>query len=172
MTIRTRAQLNSDATTNLADNTTRDISAEDVRQRVKDLADSAQLAEDLGTAAYVAVINNATNDWYPDYNPISGSVIPRLNQNFYWVANGIVWEGVACDHRYAKGFMQAVIQSKSLEVLGQKFITLAVNAASGASTITVSDDADIVDGETIFVYLDDGTGHLTYVNGTPVADVV
>lgn len=47
MTTRTRAQLNSDADTVLADNTAGDISPEDVRNRIKDLADSALLAEDL-----------------------------------------------------------------------------------------------------------------------------
>lgn len=46
MTVRTRAQLNSDADTYLADNTTADISPSDVRQRIKDIADSALLSED------------------------------------------------------------------------------------------------------------------------------
>lgn len=40
MASRTQTQLNSDADTYLADNSSRDISAEDVRQRVKDIADS------------------------------------------------------------------------------------------------------------------------------------
>jgi hypothetical protein len=48
MTVRTRAQLNSDADANLADNEAGDISALDARQLVKDLADSARLPEDLG----------------------------------------------------------------------------------------------------------------------------
>lgn len=47
MTARTRSELNGDADTALADNSTRDISAADIRQRVKDLADSAKLAEDF-----------------------------------------------------------------------------------------------------------------------------
>lgn len=46
MTVRTRDQLNSDADTSLPDNTTSLIMPEDVRQRVKDLADSALLPED------------------------------------------------------------------------------------------------------------------------------
>lgn len=46
MTVRTRAQLNSDADTNLNDNSAGEISAQDVRDRVKDLADSAILSED------------------------------------------------------------------------------------------------------------------------------
>jgi len=55
MTVRTRAQLNSDAGTYLADNTTGDITPDDVRQRVKDLADSAVLPEDyLGISAATA----------------------------------------------------------------------------------------------------------------------
>ncbi|RWI96425.1 MAG: hypothetical protein EOR22_06610 [Mesorhizobium sp.] len=51
MAARTRAQLNSDADTYLPDNTTGDISPADIRQRVKDLADSAKLSEDLATVA-------------------------------------------------------------------------------------------------------------------------
>ena len=43
MTVRSRAQLNSDADTHLPNNTSGAISPEDVRQRVKDLADSAAL---------------------------------------------------------------------------------------------------------------------------------
>lgn len=43
MTVRTRSQLNGDADSLLADNTTGDISPADVRGRIKDLADSARL---------------------------------------------------------------------------------------------------------------------------------
>jgi len=41
MTVKTRAQLNSDADTYINDNTTGDVTPGDVRQRIKDLADSA-----------------------------------------------------------------------------------------------------------------------------------
>lgn len=51
MAVRTRAELNSDADSSLADNSVGAISPADVRGRVKDLADSALLAEDVGTAA-------------------------------------------------------------------------------------------------------------------------
>lgn len=46
MTIRTRAELNSDADTLLPDNTNGEIDPSDVRGRVKDLADSAYLSGD------------------------------------------------------------------------------------------------------------------------------
>jgi hypothetical protein len=46
MTAKSRATLNSDADTNLADNTSADISASDVRTSVKDLADSAFIKSD------------------------------------------------------------------------------------------------------------------------------
>lgn len=49
MTVRTRAQLNSDADTNLANNTRREITPTKVRERIKDLADSALLPEDLAS---------------------------------------------------------------------------------------------------------------------------
>lgn len=51
MTVRTRAQLNSDADSNLPDNTTGQISPAKIRARIKDLADSAKLAEDLAPVA-------------------------------------------------------------------------------------------------------------------------
>src|SRR5687768_4666351 len=46
MAAKTRSELNSDADTNLADNTSGDITAADVRTLVKDIADSALLPED------------------------------------------------------------------------------------------------------------------------------
>lgn len=55
MAVRTRAQLNADADSALPDNTSGDISPADVRGRIKDLADSARLAEDLGGAAALDV---------------------------------------------------------------------------------------------------------------------
>ena len=53
MTIRTRAQLNSDADTYLPTNGAGGITAEDVRQRIKDIADSAVFPEDVQTNAHV-----------------------------------------------------------------------------------------------------------------------
>ncbi|TIU88812.1 MAG: hypothetical protein E5W06_00135 [Mesorhizobium sp.] len=60
MTARTRAQLNSDADTYLPDNTSGDISPADIRQRVKDLADSAKLSEDLATVASTGAYSDLT----------------------------------------------------------------------------------------------------------------
>lgn len=60
MATRTRAQLNSDADTYLPDQSTGDISPADVRQRVKDLADSAKLAEDLAPVASTGAYNDLT----------------------------------------------------------------------------------------------------------------
>ncbi|RVC71289.1 hypothetical protein EN759_00295 [Mesorhizobium sp. M00.F.Ca.ET.038.03.1.1] len=51
MTVKTRAQLKTDATTFLPDNTSQEISPQDIRDRITDLADSAKLAEDLATVA-------------------------------------------------------------------------------------------------------------------------
>mgnify|MGYP001611772854 CR=1 FL=1 len=71
MTVRTRAGLNSDADSALADNITRDITAEDVRERVKDLADSAFLAEDVQNAPSVgSALNAQIKPGYP-YRRIS-----------------------------------------------------------------------------------------------------
>ena len=59
MTAKSRATLNSDADTNLATNGVGGITATDVRTIVKDLADSAMLAEDIGT---VVQAHSATLD--------------------------------------------------------------------------------------------------------------
>ena len=61
MTVRTRAQLNADANSALPDNVAGEISPADVRQRIKDLADSARLAEDLGDAAGKSVGTGAND---------------------------------------------------------------------------------------------------------------
>lgn len=47
-----------------------------------------------------------------------------------------------------------------------------VAAASGASTITVSSDDGMTDGDRIGIELDDGTRQWTTINGTPAANVV
>jgi len=49
---------------------------------------------------------------------------------------------------------------------------IATAASSGASTITVDDDADITNGDNIGIELDDGTLQWTTVNGVPAANVV
>jgi hypothetical protein len=51
MTVKTRAQLIADAESALPNNVAGEISPADVRQRIKDLADSARLTEDVGSAA-------------------------------------------------------------------------------------------------------------------------
>lgn len=64
MTVLTRAVLNSDADTSLADNTSGEISPADIRQRIKDIADSAVLAEDgyLTLEQFGAVGDGTTDD--------------------------------------------------------------------------------------------------------------
>lgn len=61
MTAKTRSDLNTQADTDLADNTTGDITPADVRTIVKDIADSARLAEDLGTAAGMNITVSTSN---------------------------------------------------------------------------------------------------------------
>lgn len=60
MTAKTRAELNSDADTNLANNTRREITPTKVRQRVKDLADSAVLLADFTTRGDIFVRGAST----------------------------------------------------------------------------------------------------------------
>lgn len=49
---------------------------------------------------------------------------------------------------------------------------LALNAAAGASSITLEDATGIADNDAIGILLDDGSMQFTTVNGAPVADVV
>ncbi|WP_191126169.1 hypothetical protein [Mesorhizobium sp. B2-1-2] len=51
MTVKTRAQINTDADTLLPDNTSAEISPADLRGRIKDLADSAAFSAELATVA-------------------------------------------------------------------------------------------------------------------------
>src|SRR3990167_6951574 len=80
MTVKTRAVINSETDTYLADNTTRAISAEDVRQRVKDLADSAILAED--GPAFAANSPNA-NEFarFADADTIEGRTVAETRSD-------------------------------------------------------------------------------------------
>jgi hypothetical protein len=61
MAVRNRAQLNSEADANLPDNVSQEITPEDVRSLVKNLADSALLAQDVGNAAYKNVGTGAND---------------------------------------------------------------------------------------------------------------
>lgn len=74
MTVRTRSQLNGDADANLPDNTSGAISPADIRGAVKDLADSAKLAEDLGGAADLDVGTTAGTVAAGDDSRIVGAV--------------------------------------------------------------------------------------------------
>lgn len=51
MSVRTRAQINDDADTHIPDNTSGLVEPEDVRQRIKDLADSTVFPDDLASVA-------------------------------------------------------------------------------------------------------------------------
>jgi ethanolamine utilization microcompartment shell protein EutS len=51
-------------------------------------------------------------------------------------------------------------------------VTLSADASEGDTTITVSSATNISDDDNIGITLDDGTIQWTYVNGTPVGNVV
>lgn len=122
MTVRTRAQLNADANSALPDNVAGEISPADVRQRIKDLADSARLAEDLGDAAGKNVGSGA-ND----------------------VAAGNHGHGAATSG--APGFMAAADKQKLDGIEAGADVTDAQNVGSaihGASAKTGPVDADTV----------------------------
>jgi microcystin-dependent protein len=59
MAVKSRTQINTDATTLLPDNTSAEISPADVRGRVQDLADSALFPEDLAVTKETATVGTA-----------------------------------------------------------------------------------------------------------------
>ena len=70
MTVRTRSAIKTNADTNLADNTTQDISPMDVRDILKDLADSAIFPED-GVTLDFRVKAGVTGNMLASYNMTS-----------------------------------------------------------------------------------------------------
>ncbi len=89
MTVRTRAELNGDADFNLPDNAGGLISPEDVRDRIKDLADSALLPEDIGTSVQSydpdLAATDAAQTWTgaQQFGQVTGTVtaMPALDLN-------------------------------------------------------------------------------------------
>lgn len=79
MTVRTRAEILSDVATSHADNTNREISAEDTRQRVIDLAESSVLPEDhLGINAATAKTTPVDADLFGLIDSAASNVLKKL----------------------------------------------------------------------------------------------
>jgi len=68
MTVKTRANIKSDADTYIGDNTSQDISPLDIRDRIKDLADSAFLSGDGGSTAKLVAVFAAQHNQPPTSN--------------------------------------------------------------------------------------------------------
>lgn len=136
MTAKNRTTLNSDADTNLADNAARGISEGDVRQSVKDLADSALLKKDSDTLekGFIATV-------YDIGLVSSGSTTPDpANGNFQKMQNGGA---------------QSLL---SPTVTGAYGITILVTNTASAGAFTLSgfnnvsgDDFTTVNGDNFFV---------------------
>lgn len=103
MTVRTRAELNSDADTNLADNTSGDIGAADVRTSVKNLADSAVLPGDapyltgveLGAATDTTISRGAAG-----FIAVEGKRVPSPASQ---ASGDLLYRGTTEWERLAKG---------------------------------------------------------------------
>lgn len=109
MTVRTRAELNTDADTNLADNSAGDISAADVRASVKNLADSAVLPGDtpylvgveLGHATDTTVSRGAAG-----FIAVEGNRVPSPASQ---ASGDILYRGTTEWERLAKGTAAQVL---------------------------------------------------------------
>ena len=91
-----------------------------------------------------------------------------------WPANGIdLWRYEELTVFTVKDKQSYLIGATGNEATFDAFKTeIATAASSGASTITVDDDADITNGDFIGIELDDGTLQWTTVNGVPSSNVV
>lgn len=78
MTVRTRAELLADADTYINDNTTGDVTPAKVRQRIKDLADSALFTSDLTDAT------GKTTPVDADTMPINDSAASNVLKKVTW----------------------------------------------------------------------------------------
>lgn len=113
MTVRTRAELNSDADTNLADNTSGDIGAADVRTSVKNLADSAVLPGDapyltgveLGAATDTTISRGAAG-----FIAVEGKRIPSPASQ---ASGDLLYRGATEWERLAKGTALQVLRQNS-----------------------------------------------------------
>lgn len=109
MTVRTRAELNSDADTNLADNTSGDIGAADVRTSVKNLADSAVLPGDapyltgveLGAATDTTISRGAAG-----FIAVEGKRVPSPASQ---ASGDLLYRGATEWERLAKGTAAQVL---------------------------------------------------------------
>lgn len=109
MTVRTRAELNSDADTNLADNTSGDIGAADVRTSVKNLADSAVLPGDapyltgveLGAATDTTISRGAAG-----FIAVEGNRVPSPAAQ---ASGDLLYRGATEWERLAKGTAAQVL---------------------------------------------------------------
>jgi hypothetical protein len=93
----------------------------------------------------------------------------------HWQGRGIhIWTVTEATLFPQPGQIQYSLSSSSTDNATQSFVatTVAMAAASGASTVTVADDTGISSADYIGVVVDDGTVHWTTVNGAPAADVI
>lgn len=98
-------------------------------------------------------LNNMIKAWQ-----VQGLQIHSVQQSYLFPANNeFEYTLVGGVDRFVEGYRQT---------------TVAVAAASGAGSITVTSDAFILNSDRIGIYQDDGTMHWTLVNGAPAADVV
>ncbi len=115
MTVRTRSQLNSDADSALADNSVGAISPEDVRQRVKDLADSSKLAEDVATFSQY---NSATAD-------------KLLSTASVWADLAVLTDGATIAVDFNNGYDFGGSSNAALALGGNRTLGAPTNARNG-----------------------------------------
>lgn len=118
MTVRTRAQLKSDAASLLPDNTAGEISPADVRGRVVDIADSALLAEDVAEVAISGDYDDLDN------KPTLGSAAAEDAGAFATAAQG--------------GKADSALQPDEDDNLAAGFTATSKNLGNLGSAVTIS----------------------------------
>lgn len=143
MTVRTRAELNSDADTNLADNTSGNIGAANVRTSVKDLTDSAVLPGDapyltgveLGHATDTTISRGAAG-----FIAVEGKRVPSPASQ---ASGDLLYRGATEWERLPKGTAAQVLTMNS----GATAPEWADPAVSGGMTLIGS--ATVTSGTTV-----------------------
>lgn len=155
MTVRTRAELNSDADTHIEDNTTGNVTPADVRGRVKDLADSALLPEDIGTTVQGYSSNLA--EW--------SGINPSANGGSLVAAADYAAMRALLDLEVGTDFLSPSAIAAAYQPLDSDLTAIAslTTTAGGRGLLTLSDpNADRIvfwdDSAGVFTHLTVGTG--------------
>lgn len=156
MTVRNRSQLNSEADSAIPDQLLGEVSAADIRQRVKDLADSAVLPEDglgmLGGAAALTVLGRSANSTGVRADIAAGSDDTLLRRTASALSFGQLTIGMLPDSILTYAKLAAAVIASAAEYRS----AAASKLLSAAGVWSAAECAVLTDATTIVVDLNSG----------------